>query len=334
MKKISTYLLAGLMACTLAGCSNEPAPQESNPSTSDTVYKIGLAQIVEHTSLNTIRESMLAELEVLGYKDGENIIVDAKNAQGEQSTLNSIMQTFAGDEKDIIVAIATPTAAAAAPYAENIPVIFSAVSDPVSAGLVTDPSKPDKNITGTSDEIQVAQILDLAVTIDPELKTLGYIYNAGEANSVSNLEKVKAYCEDHGLTLVEATISSAADIQQTAQVLASKVDAIFAPNDNTIASSIDALNMAAQQVQCPVYVGADSMVQDGGFASIGINYEDLGKETARMIVQVLEGSDISDIPVKVFDTNLYTYFNKTTADVLGITIPDALLNDEKTVIFE
>lgn len=334
MKKISTYLLAGFMACTLAGCSNEPVAQKTDPTTTDTVYKIGLAQIVEHTSLNTIRESMLAELEVLGYKDGENIIVDAKNAQGEQSTLNSIMQTFAGDEKDIIVAIATPTAAAAAPYAENIPVIFSAVSDPVSAGLVTDPNKPDKNITGTSDEIQVAQILDLAVTIDPELKTLGYIYNAGEANSVSNLEKVKAYCEENGLTLVEATISSAADIQQTAQVLASKVDAIFAPNDNTIASSIDALNMAAQQVQCPIYVGADSMVQDGGFASIGINYEDLGKETARMIVQVLEGSDIADIPVKVFDTNLYTYFNKTTASVLGIEIPDALLNDEKTVIFE
>ena len=333
MRKISTYLLAGLMTCMLAGCANETAPTE-NPSTADHVYKIGLAQIIEHTSLNTIRESMLAELTVLGYKDGENIQVDAKNAQGEQSTLNSIMQTFAGDNKDLIVAIATPTAAAAAPYAENIPVIFSAVSDPVGAGLITDPNKPDKNITGTSDEIQVAQILDLARTIDPELKTLGYIYNAGEANSVSNLDKVKAYCEENDLTLVEATISAAAEIQQTAQVLASKVDAIFAPNDNTIASSIDALNMAAQQVQCPVYVGADSMVQDGGFASIGINYEDLGKETARMIAKVIEGSDISEIPVKVFDTNLYTYFNQTTADALGITIPDALKNSDTTVIFE
>ena len=116
MRKISTYLLAGLMTCMLAGCANETVPTE-NPSTADHVYKIGLAQIIEHTSLNTIRESMLAELAVLGYKDGENIQVDAKNAQGEQSTLNSIMQTFAGDNKDLIVAIATPTAAAAAPYA-------------------------------------------------------------------------------------------------------------------------------------------------------------------------------------------------------------------------
>ena len=330
MKKISTYLLTGLISCMLVGCASEAAP---NSSTENRVFKIGLAQIVEHTSLNTIRESMLSELAVLGYKEGENIEVDVKNAQGEASTLNSIMQTFVGDKKDLLVAIATPTAAAAAPYAETIPVIFSAVSDPVGAGLISDPNQPDKNITGTSDEIQVAQILDLALTINPNLKTLGYIYNASEANSVSNLQKVKAYCEDKNITLIETTIASVAEIQQSAQVLASKVDAIFAPNDNTIASSIDALNMAALQANCPVYVGADSMVQGGGFASVGINYEDLGKATAKMIAEVIEGKPISQIPVKVFDTNLYTYFNQTTADALGITIPEQLKDSNTTIIF-
>ncbi len=333
MKKLKTMCLAVCTMLMLSGCTQGNETTDKPVDDNQTI-QLGIAQIVEHTSLNTIRDSIIEELKVLGYEDGVNINIDIKNAQGDQSTLNSIMQNFAGNQKDIIVAIASPTAAAAAPYAKEIPVIFSAVSDPVGAGLVSDPEHPDKNITGTSDEIQVDQILDLARTIDPDLQTLGYIYNAGESNSISNLEKVKAYCEANNLTLEEATISSVSEIQQTAQVLASKVDAIFAPNDNTIASSIDALNMAAQQVQCPVYVGADSMVQDGGFASVGINYEDLGKETARMIVQVIEGTDISNIPVKVFDTNLYTYFNQTTADALGITIPDTYKNSDTTIIFE
>lgn len=157
---------------------------------------VSVAQIVEHKSLNTIRDSFKAEMEALGYKDGENIKLDFKDAGGQQNTLNSIMSTFAGNKSDVIVAIATPTAMAAAKYSKDIPIVFSAVSDPVGAGLMDDLKKPNNNITGTSDEIQVDQILDLALKVDPNLKTLGFIYNSSEANSVSNLAKAKEFCKN------------------------------------------------------------------------------------------------------------------------------------------
>lgn len=321
MKKMRKALLA-ILAVMICGCANE----------SDVEYKIGISQIVEHTSLNTIRESMIDELNVLGYVDGEKIEIDYKNAQNDRTTLNSIMQGFAGDNKDLIVAIATPTAMSAAPFASKMPVVFSAVSDPVGAGLVSDPQKPDKNITGTSDEIQVEKILELAMHVDPDLKTLGFIYNASEANSITNLAKTRIFCETNKIKLEEVSVANVGEIQQAATILAGKVDAVFAPNDNTLASGIDALNLALQQVKCPLYVGADSMVMDGGFASIGINYENLGRETARMVVDILNGKDVSNIPVKVFDTDLYTYINVETAKVLGIEIPETILNSEKTIL--
>lgn len=311
-KKLLSSLCAGFLL--LAGCS----------SNEQDIAKIGLAQIVEHDSLNTIREAMMDELEVLGYKDGENIQVDYKNAQGDANNLTSIMQTYMGNSVDMIVAIATPTAMAAAPYEKDVPVIFSAVSDPVGAGLIKDLNKPNYNITGTSDEIQVDQILDLALEIDPSVQTIGYIYNASEANSVSNLAKVKDYASKNNLKVEEATIANVGEISTAANVLCSKADIIFAPNDNTVASGMDALNKAALDNRIPVYVGADSMVMDGGFASVGINYEDLGRETARMIDQVLKGTPIANIPVKVFDTNLFTYVNVKVANQLGITIPDSI----------
>lgn len=323
MKK--TLLLCCMACLMLVGCTKN---EEEKPK-----FKIGVSQIMEHPSLNTIRESMLDELTLLGYTD-ENTIIDYKSAQSDQSTLNSIMQSFSGDNKDVIVAIASPTAMAAAPLSEKIPVIFSAVSDPVGAGLLSDPEHPDKNITGTSDEIQVEKILALALQINPNIKTLGYIYNSGEPNSVSNLAKAQAFCDANGLNLETTTVVNLSDIQTATSVLASKVDAIFAPNDNTIASGIDALNIAAQQANIPVFVGADSMVSDGGLATIGINYEELGKETARMVAKVLEGTDIKDIPVKVFNTDLSTYINKTTAEKIGITIPEEILNASSTIVIE
>lgn len=312
MKKLLSCLCAGMLL--LAGCGSKD----------DEVTKIGLAQIVEHDSLNTIRESMMDELEKLGYVEGENIEVDYKNAQGDANNLTSIMQTYMGNSVDMIVAIATPTAMAAAPYEKEVPIIFSAVSDPIGAGLIQDLNKPNYNITGTSDEIQVDQILDLALTIHSSVKTIGYIYNASEANSVSNLAKVKAYAQEKGLKVEEAAIANVGEISTAASVLCSKADIIFAPNDNTVASGMDALNKIAIDNKIPVYVGADSMVMDGGFASVGINYEDLGRETARMIDQVLQGTPISEIPVKVFDTNLFTYVNTNVALQLGIEIPESI----------
>ena len=210
-----------------------------------------------------------------------------------------------------------------------MPVVFSAVSDPVGAGLLTNMEKPDKGITGTADEIQVGLILDLALTIKPDIQTLGFMYNASEANSVSNLEKVKAYCDAKGIKVVESAVTSISDVQTNAQVLVTKTDAIFVPNDNTVASAMSALASEANKAKIPVFVGADSMVMDGGFATVGIDYEELGRETARMVDKVLKGTPVEELPVKVFKENLNVYVNEHVLNTLQITLPDDIKNNDK-----
>lgn len=315
-------LIAALFSLTLlSACS----------TTSDQKQVVAIAQIVEHTSLNTIRESMLEELENLGYNEN-NLEIIYKNAQGDASALPSILQNFTN--ADTIVAIATPTAMAAAPYAKNTPVVFSAVSYPILSGLTSSLEQPDQNITGTSDEVQVDQILDLALTLTPDIKTLGILYNSGEANSVENIKKAKVYCEEHDIAIEEITISSISELNQAANVLATKVDAIFTPNDNTVASAQDVLNKACIEANIPLYVGADSMVNDGGLATVGISYEELGKATAQIIDQILKGKDVKDIPIQVFKDNLNIYINKTTAEKLNINLPEDLLAQSNTIIME
>lgn len=327
MKKLMKMLAVCAMGVSvLAGCGDK---EESKK-----VPVVSVAQIVEHKSLNTIRDSFKAEMKELGYTDGENIKLSFKDAGNQQNALESIMSTFAGNKSDVIVAIATPTAMTAAKYSDDIPVVFSAVSDPIGAGLLDDLKKPNNNITGTSDEIQVDQILDLALKIDPDMKTLGFIYNTSEANSVSNLKKAKAYCEKHGITLKEGSGANITEISSAVSVLTEECDAIFAPNDNTVASSISALVSEANKKKVPVYTGADSMVSDGGFATVGIDYTDLGKETAKMVDQILKGKDVKDIPVKVFKTNLNIYVNENTMKELGITLPEEVAKNKKLVMMQ
>lgn len=313
--------------CT--GCANSDS--DNGGAAEKQNVSIGVAQIVDHTSLNMIRDAFKEEMIALGYPESG---MDFQNASNDISNLNSIMQKFNGDNKDIIVAIATPTAQAAANYASERPVVFSAVSDPIKAGLLTSMDKPDKGITGTSDEIQVDQILDLALAIHPDLKTLGFLYNPGEANSVSNLEKVKAYCEEKNIALIESAVTGISDVQTNAQVLLTKVDAVFVPNDNTVASAMSALAAEAQKAKVPVYVGADSMVMDGGFATVGIDYAQLGRETARMTDAILSGKKPEELPVAVFKTDLKIYINEKVMQELGITLPDDIKNSEQLQLIQ
>ena len=325
MKKLLSLCLCTFLGLTLlTGCGSKDKE----------LPHIGVVQIVEHKSLNIIRDSFKDEMAKLGYVDGENCIIDFENAGGEPTNANSIVTKFKGDNVDVIVAIATPTAQAAATASKDIPVIFSAVTDPIASGLTSSLEKPDKNITGTSDEIQVDQILDFALTIQPDAKTMGVIYNASETNSVTNINKAKKYAKEHNLKVEEVSVVNVTDMQSAAQVLCEKVDFIFTPNDNTVASGMTVLSDIAKKAKVPVYTGADSMVMDGGFASVGIDYEDLGRETARMTVEVLKGTNVKDLPVKVFKTDLKTFINKTTAKELGITIPEEILNAESTRLFD
>lgn len=323
MKKLNKKigLAIALSAIICGGCASEE--EKTGDKTS---VKIGVAQIVDHTSLNTIRDSFMNEMIAMGYPKE---CMDFQNAANDSSYLNSIMQKFNGDNKDVIVAIATPTAQAAANYAKERSVVFSAVSDPIQAGLLTSLEKPDKGITGTSDEIQVDQILELALTIKPEIKTLGFMYNPSEANSVSNLEKAKAFCAEKNIKVIESAVTTISDVQTNAQVLVTKVDAIFVPNDNTVASAMSALANEANKAKVPVFVGADSMVMDGGFATVGIDYEELGKATAHMVDDLLNGKSAAEIPVKVFKDELNVYVNEKVLNTLGITLPDSVKNNEK-----
>lgn len=337
MKKLfSLMACAALAVSSFASCGvKEDSSIADSAAKDEKHYKIGIVQIMEHTSLNTIRDAVVDQLAELGYKDGDNCTIDLQQANGEATTVQQILDQFKADGDDVIVAITTPCAQLAAPYSEEIPVVFSAVTDPVGAGIVDSLESTGGNITGTSDKLAISKILDFAKTLKPEIKTLGYLYNTGEDNSVSCLKEVKEYCDANGIKVVEGAATNTSEVQEAAQKLASECDAVFSPNDNTIAGAMGTVAEVMNKAKVPMFVGADSMVMDGGFATVGIEYTDLGKETANMVAQILSGEKkASEIPVKVFNEDLSNYINKTTAETIGITVPDDIMNDEKTVVFE
>lgn len=335
MKKGMAILMTVLMmvfAVTGCGQGNAAKSPDAQPAaekqeaasteskTDDTAaakqLKVGIVQIVEHPSLDTIRESVIKELEAEGFKDGESIAIDYQNAQGNQSNLNSICKKFVGDKVDLIVAIATPSAQAAAAATTDIPIVFSAVTDPVAAKLVDDLNKPTGNVTGTSDAIPVDQVFELCKALTPNVKNIGFLYTASEVNSKSVVDQAKALTEKYGFKYEEVTITNTSELQQAASTLAGKVDAIYTPIDNSIASAMPVLAEVGKKTKKPVYVGADSMVKDGGYATVGINYEDLGVKTAEMAGKILKGAKPSELPVVTL-SNFQKVINKTTAAAIG-----------------
>ena len=338
MKKVLATLLAAMMATVFtAGCTATPvsssgtAPSESasasqeassGSETGEKQIKIGIVQLMEHPSLTTIRTSFLEELEALGYT-GDNVIIDYQDAQADQATINSITNKFVGDKVDLIVAIATPSAQSAAAATKDIPVLFSAVTDPVAAKLLADPLKPDTNCTGTSDAIPVEQTFELAKKLTPDVKKFGFLYCTSEVSAMSVIAQAKEYCDANAIPYTEATITNTSELQQAAQTLVGQCDAIYVSIDNTIASAMPVLSEVAIKAKKPLYVGADSLVIDGGLATVGIEYTQLGRQTARMADEILKGTPISEIPVEILE-NFGTIINEDTAAALGITIPDEL----------
>ena len=246
------------------------------------------------------------------------------------STMKNIAQTFVGDECDVIVAIATPAAQAALSETTEIPIVFAAITDPVGAGLVDSLDNPGGNVTGTSDEVSAEMIMKLAKDITPDFKTIGVLYNIGEDNSVSVVAQLKEYAGENGYKVIESTVTNTGEVQQAAQYLADKVDIVFSPIDNTVASSMAVATETFNNAGIPFYVSADSMVNDGGLATCGIDYTVLGRETAAMIADILEGADPAAIAVRKM-SEMSVYVNKETAKALNIEIPQAIL--DKAVLF-
>ena len=309
--------------------ATESAKAEATDSTE--MKKIGVIQLVEHKSLDIIYNSFKDELKNLGYVDGENVKITFQNAQGDMSNITSIVQGFEGDKQDVVVGIATPVAQGAMSLTKTTPVVFSAVTDPIGAGILTDMNAPDKGMTGTSDAVPIDKIMDLALQITPDVKKVGFIYNPGEDNSVTNLGLLENYVKEKNLELETVSISTSADLQTAAASLFEKVDMIFVSNDNTVAEAMPILTTEAIKAKKPIYVGADSMVMDGGLATVGIDYTDLGKETAKMVDEILKGKSVNEIPVKVFKDDLFIYVNTDTAAALGIEIPESIKTDKKFV---
>ncbi|AFV12028.1 cobalt import ABC transporter, substrate-binding protein [Thermacetogenium phaeum DSM 12270] len=324
------FLCVGVFTSCSNGDSTGAASNDAQSTTGDGVKTIGIVQIVEHPSLNTIRESFIQKLAEEGYQDGKNIKIDYQNAQGDQTNLKSICQKFARNKYDLIVAIATPSAQAAAGETKEIPVLFAACTDPVSSGLVASLDRPGANVTGTSDAVSAEKIMELAKRITPGFKTIGALYNSGEANSVSVINDLKEYASKNGMTVIEGTVTNTSEVQQVTQSLAEKADILFSPIDNTVASAMPVVAQVAKRAKKPIYVGADSMVKDGGLATYGINYQVLGEETAKMAIEILNGKNPADMPVKLMD-EMDIYLNQETAAAIGITFPDDIVKEAKQI---
>lgn len=311
----AVFALSAMTACSGSSSSASPAQDDLKEVT------VGLIQLMEHPSLDEIRTAIEARLEEKAAENGLSIHINYQNGQGDASTINTICQQFVGDGVDAIVAIATPAAqgAATAAAGTDIPIIFSAVTDPVAAGLVENLDAPEGNITGTSDAIPVDKIFALAEELTPDVKSFGLLYNPGEDNSVSVIADVKAYLDGKGISYTEGSVSGTGDVQIAAQSLLSQCDAIFSPIDNTVASAMGVLADEAIKAKKPVYVAADSMVHDGGLATVGVNYTNLGTQTADMLLKVLTGTPVSEVPVEVLRDNA-VMVNAETAEAIGVDV--------------
>jgi putative ABC transport system substrate-binding protein len=330
MKKSLALILCGLiMLLTACGGGSK---QTTGGEQKEKVVKIGISQLVEHPSLDAAREGFIAALKDAGYVEGKNLKIDYQNAQGDVNTNMSIAQKLVGEKNDLILAIATSSAQAVAKSTKDIPVLFTAITDPVGAGLVKSLDEPGANVTGTSDTHPEAIKKTIAAikTFVPGAKKVGIIYNSGEPNAVVNVKNAKIALKAEGLEPVETSISTSSEVKQAAQSMVGRVDALYIPKDNTVVSALESVIEVANSQKIPTFVGEGDSVKRGTFASYGFDYHDLGYTTGKMAVEILKGKKASDIPVG-FPGNLQLYINKKAAQQEGITLKDDLLKGVKIV---
>lgn len=287
---------------------------------------IAIVKFGTHTSLDEIEEAVMAELsEKLPNFKIKNYDC---NFSADIITAN-ISSIKANKNIKACVAIATPVAAVAKSMLTDIPVVFAAVSDPVSAGIVANMDAPEGNITGTSDAIDIEKLVELAKEVNPNTKTLGYIYTASEANSIANLEKLTSYAKENGYILKAKQISNAAEITEVSNSLltgSGKIDALIVTDDNNVASAMSVLALKCASAGVPCYCSADSEIKDGGFMGYSVSYKALGKKTGNMVFEILNGKEIKDIPVSVFEASeLNLFYNSSFIENSGITVPNQLL---------
>jgi putative tryptophan/tyrosine transport system substrate-binding protein len=292
---------------------------------------VAVTAIVEHPALDAVRQGVQDELAAQGWRAGDNLDLQFESAQGNPATAAQIAQKFVGEAPDVIVPISTPSAQAVAGATKDIPIVFSAVTDPLGAKLVASLEQPGGNVTGMTDLSPIGAHLDLVKEITPEVATLGVIYNPGEANSVTLLDLLKQEAPARDVAIVEAAAPRSADVQAAAQSLVGRVDAIYVPTDNTVVTALEAIVGVGIDNGLPVYAGDTDSVPRGAMAALGFNYYDVGIQTGRIVARVLAGEAPGDIPVQSIEiTELHV--NPGAAESMGVTIPEAVIARAGTVI--
>lgn len=292
-------------------------------------YKIGVNQLVRHGALDASYEGFVDALKDAGYIDGENITIDYQIAHNDQSILNTIATKLINDGNDLILAIATPSAQAVANATKDIPILVTAVTDPEESGLVKSNEAPGGNVSGTSDLTPVHKQIELLTQLVPDAKSIAILYSSSESNSKIQVDMAKVAAEELGLEVVEATVSNTNEIEQVVQSLVGKVDAIYTPTDNTIASGMPTVAMVANSNSIPIICGEESMVDAGGLATYGIDYYKLGRLTGEQAVRIIEGKATTDtMSIEYLADDEYSIkINQEVAEQLGINIPEELVGE-------
>ena len=325
MKKrvVAGLLTVAMAVAMMSGCGKS---QDTASETAEESYTLGIIQFAEHGSLDNCREGFLNGLESEGIVEGENLTVEYKNATADMGNAKQISDGFVSDKVDMICAIATPTAQSAynAAMNEGIPVIYTAVTDPIAAELAGKDGKPVGEVTGTSDKLPVEEQLKMIRALLPDAKKLGIMYTTSEANSVSAIKEYEELVEKYGFELVEKGITSTADVALAADDLVSQVDCITNLTDNTVVASLPTILEKANEKNVPVFGSEIEQVKIGCLAAEGIDYLALGEQTGKMAAQVLKGAKkASEIDFETITTPGF-YVNLKVAENLGITVPDEL----------
>jgi putative ABC transport system substrate-binding protein len=295
------------------------------------IKTVEVTAIVEHAALDAVRDGVKDQLKADGFEEGKNLKFAYQSAQGNTGTAAQIAHKFVGDRPDVAVAIATPSAQALIAATRDIPIVFSAVTDPVAAKLVKSWEASGTNVTGVSDMSPLQAQIDLMLKVVPKAKRVGVIYNPGEANSVAIVTELKKLLSARGMTLVEAGAARSVDVSSAAQSLVGKADIIYAPTDNNVMSAFEGIVKVAEQTRLPIVAGDTSAVRRGAAAAIGLNYYDLGRQTGKIVVRILNGEAPGTIAVQT-STTFELFVNPEAARKQGLTLSADLIKSAKTVI--